>query len=93
MTRGEEAARIKRELAEYAAREGFTLGDVFIEDVRCTESAFTTMIAALKRAEVKNVVVPSLWHLAGLAGLQDALCLAIEQETGARIWVMQKQGR
>lgn len=90
---GEDTARIKCELAEYAAREGFTLEDVFTENVRCSELAFCTMLDALKRTETKNVIVPSLWHFARLPGLQDAMRQHIEQETGARIWVVQGQHR
>jgi len=84
-----EAERIRHELAEYAAREGFTLEDVFTENVRCAESAFYTMLDALKRGEVKDVIVPSLWHFARLPGLQEAMKQHIELETGARLWVVQ----
>lgn len=90
---GEEAKLIKRELAEYANREGFALEDVFTENARRTESAFYAMLDALKRSEVKSVIVPSLWHFARLPGLQDAMRYHIEQETGARIWVVQGQRR
>lgn len=87
----DDTERIKRELSEYAVREGFALGDVFTENVRCSESAFCTMLAALKRTETKNVVIPSLWHFARLPGFQDAMRQHVEQETGARIWVVQGQ--
>lgn len=89
----DEALRIKRELADYALREGFALDQVFTENIRCSESAFHTMLEALKRHEVKDVLVPSLWHFARLPGLQDAMRQHIEQETGARIWVVQGQRR
>lgn len=69
----DEIQRIKRELAEYAEREGFTLDQVFTENIKCSESAFYTMIEALKRHEVKDIIVPSLWHFARLPGLQDAM--------------------
>lgn len=89
----DEAQRIRRELAEYAQREGFTLDQVFTESVRCSESAFYVMLEALKRHEVKDIIVPTLWHFARLPGLQDAMRQHIEHETGARIWVVQGQGR
>ena len=82
----DEAQRIKRELAEYAAREGFTLDQVFTESITCSESAFYAMLEALERHEVKDIIVPSLWHFARLPGLQDAMRQHIEQETGARIY-------
>lgn len=84
-----EALHIKRELAEYAEREGFKLDQVFTESVRCAESAFHSMLESLKRYEVKDVIVPTLWHFARLPGLQDAMRQHIEQATGARIWVIQ----
>lgn len=86
-----ETERIRRELAEYAEREGFTLDQVFTESIKCSESAFYTMIEALRRHDVKDIIVPSLWHFARLPGLQDAMRQHIEQETGARIWVIQGQ--
>lgn len=85
----EEAQRIKDELTEYAQREGFTLDQVFTETITCPESAFSAMLAALKHHGVRDIIVPSLWHFARLPGLQDAMRLHIEQETGARIWVVQ----
>lgn len=87
----DEAQRIRRELAEYAEREGFTLDQVFTESIKRSESAFYTMIEALRRHDVKDIIVPSLWHFARLPGLQDAMRQHIEQETGARIWVIQGQ--
>ncbi|WP_116112889.1 MULTISPECIES: recombinase family protein [Amycolatopsis] len=89
----DDVQRIKRELAEYAEREGFTLDQVFTESARCAEPAFYAMLEALKRHEVKDIIVPSLWHFARLPGLQDAMRQHIEHETGARIWVVQGQRR
>ncbi|WP_233228092.1 hypothetical protein [Streptomyces sp. BSE7-9] len=85
----DEARRIKGELADFAMREGFALDQVFTENIRCSESAFYAMLEALKRHEVKDVLVPSLWHFARLPGLQEAMRQHIEQETGARLWVVQ----
>jgi DNA invertase Pin-like site-specific DNA recombinase len=89
----DEAQQIRRELAKYAEHEGFTLDQVFTENIRCQEPAFYTMIEALKRHDVKDIIVPSLWHFARLPGLQDAMRQHIEQETGAHIWVIQGQQR
>lgn len=80
---------LKRELATYAAREGFTLDQVFTESHGASESAFLTMLDALRQNTVKHVIVPSLWHFARLPGLQDAMRQHIEKETGARLWVVQ----
>ncbi|WP_234373999.1 recombinase family protein [Streptomyces scabiei] len=86
----DENKTIQRELATYATREGFELERLFIErlDAR-DESAFFALVDALKTADVKNVIVPSLWHFARLPGLQAAMRDHIERELGARLWVIQ----
>jgi hypothetical protein len=89
----EEVQHAKQELAQHAAREGFSLGEVFTEGMTRSEPAFHTMLDALKRHGVKDVIVPSLWHFARLPGLQEAMLKHIEHETGARIWVVQRQQR
>lgn len=89
----DETERVKHELAEYAAREGFALDQVFTDCIRRSESAFHVMLDALKRHDVKDILVPSLWHFARLPGLQDAMRRHIEEETGARIWVVQGRQR
>lgn len=84
-----DAEAVHRELADYAAREGFTLDQVFTEGTWQAESAFAALLDALRRHEVRDVMVPSLWHFSRLPGLQDAMRQHIEQETGARLWVVQ----
>jgi hypothetical protein len=85
----EEVAHIRRELEAFADCEGFALGEMFTEHIRNAESAFQVMLTKLKSSDVKNVLVPSLWHFARLPGLQEAMTQHIEQETGARIWIVQ----
>ncbi|MBB6119711.1 recombinase family protein [Nocardiopsis algeriensis] len=87
----EEVQHVEQELAQHAAGEGFPLSQVFIEGATHAEPAFRTMLDALKRHGVKDVIVPSLWHFARLPGLQEAMREHIEHETGARIWVVQGQ--
>lgn len=82
-------ASAHRELADYAAREGFTLDQVFTEGIWQAESAFAALLNALRRHEVRDVLVPSLWHFSRLPGLQDAMRVHIERETGARLWIAQ----
>src|SRR5690606_29968090 len=53
----DESGRVKRELATYAQREGFTLDLMFTENIRCSESAFSVMLDALKRHDVRDVIV------------------------------------
>ena len=85
-----EAAR--RALAEFAEREGFALAQVFTERLWRSESAFSPLLEAIKRYDVKNVIVQSLWHFSRLPGLQNAMRQHIEQETGARLWIIQGGG-
>ncbi|WP_416982935.1 hypothetical protein [Streptomyces sp. T028] len=86
----DESASIRRELATHAGREGFTLERVFVERLGADEeSAFFTLVDALKTTEIKHVIVPSLWHFARLPGLQAAMRDHIEREIGARLWVVQ----
>src|SRR5262249_52451893 len=89
----EDVARIKDELSEYAEREGFTLKDVFTEIGKGAESAFYAMLDTLKRSDASNVITPSLWHFAGLPGLQETMKSYIEREINAHIWVVQGQRR
>jgi hypothetical protein len=79
---------VRRELATHAERVGFVLDQVFAESVRSPEPAFSSMLDALKNGDVKDVIVPSLWHFARLPGFQAAMRKHVELETGARIWVV-----
>ncbi|MFE5191821.1 hypothetical protein [Streptomyces sp. NPDC056628] len=77
-------------MAAHATREGFALERLFIERLGAEdESAFFTLIDALKATEVKHVIVPSLWHFARLPGFQAAMRDHIEREIGARLWIVQ----
>ena len=87
---GDEIQTIQTELAAHAIREGFALERVFIERLGSEdESAFFTLVDALKASESKHVIVPSLWHFARLPGLQAAMRDHIEREIGARLWIVQ----
>jgi hypothetical protein len=83
-------ARIRHELTTFADQEGFALDQVFTETATRSDPVFACMVDAVKRNEVKDIIVPSLWHFASLPGLQDAMRLHVERETGARIWVVQR---
>ncbi len=86
----DENEAIKRELAKHASREGFTLERLFIERLHADEeSAFFSLIDALKSTNVRHVIVPSLWHFARLPGLQAAMRDHVERELGVRLWVVQ----
>ncbi|MEU0672061.1 hypothetical protein ABZ330_04095 [Streptomyces sp. NPDC006172] len=86
----DENRAVETELRRYTLREGFELERLFIERLGSSDqSAFFGLVDARKTAEVKNVIVPSLWHFARLPGLQAAMRDHIEREIGARLWVIQ----
>ncbi|MGX1367367.1 hypothetical protein RKD19_002726 [Streptomyces canus] len=86
----DENEAIQGELAAHASREGFTLERLFIERLRADEeSAFFSLVDALKSTDVRHVIVPSLWHFARLPGLQAAMRAHLETELGAKLWVVQ----
>lgn len=88
-----ESERIKAELSAFAEREGFSLDEVFIESFGARDTAFDVLIERLKSSDIRNVLVPSLWHFARVPGLQEAMQQHIQRETGAQIWVVQGQRR
>ncbi|MGW6721724.1 hypothetical protein [Streptomyces sp. NPDC054995] len=77
------------ELEDYANREGFTLERVLTENAPGSEHAFFSMVEKLQGSDVKNVIVPFLWHFTRLPGLQEAMRQHIEREIGARLWIVQ----
>jgi len=84
-----ESERATAELKAFAEREGYSLEEVFIEHPAAQKRAFDVLLERLKSSESRNVLVPSLWHFARLPGLQEAMQQHIQQETGARLWVVQ----
>jgi hypothetical protein len=79
------ARRLRDELAASAEREGYTLGEVFIERDTGGSSAFATLIDALTQTKTPVVVVPGMCHFAHLPGLRTAMKDHLERETGARV--------
>lgn len=77
---------VKRELASHAEHAGFVLDRVFTECASLHAPAVPSMIAALQNSDVKDVIVPSLWHFALLPDFQEAMLQHVELETGARVW-------
>lgn len=87
-TSSDDVAELKRELSAHANREGFSLADIYVEQIDSSASAFNALIEAMKRDEAPAVVVPALYHLARFPGLQLAMKEHLERETGARVLVM-----
>jgi len=82
------ARRLRDELAASAEREGYTLGEVFIERDTGGSSAFAALIDALTQSKTPAVVVPDMCHFAHLLGLRVAMKDHLERETGARVVII-----
>jgi hypothetical protein len=80
--------RLQDELAASAEREGYTLGETFIERDTGGSSAFAALIDALTRSKTPAVVVPGMCHFAHLPGLRAAMKDHLERETGARVVII-----
>ena len=76
---------LRKALADYAERAGYTLAEVFTEHEELGSSAFAALMDALKRSKTPIVIVPSMCHFAHLPGLRTAIKDLIERETCARV--------
>lgn len=79
---------LRKAMNEYAVRKGYVLAEIFTEHGASDSSAFADLMDALKLSRCPVVIVPSLTHFAHLKGLRIAMRARIEQETGARVLVI-----
>lgn len=79
---------VTREIQRFADCRGFRLGEVFIERIGLSGTAFYSLIDALRASDVNDVVIPGMYHLALPRTLQDAMKTHLEQATGAKLWVV-----
>jgi hypothetical protein len=77
-----ELAYAKRVLAEYAEREGYALGTIYVERVDRTPAAFEALVTSAIRDEAAVVIVPGFHHLA-LIGSAVELAAHLAKTTGA----------
>lgn len=75
---------VKRDLSDFAAREGFTLGAIFVERLDRSPAAFQALMAEARRTEAAAVVVPGVHHLSVL-GAPQAFRDHMEHHTNARV--------
>jgi hypothetical protein len=80
----EELAQATCVLREFADREGYTLGPVYVERVERTPAAFEALIATAIRDEVAAIVVPGFEHLQ-LIGSAGEMADHMAKTTGARV--------
>lgn len=78
----EEAKQKQVALSTYAEKNGFHLAAVFYEYVPGAHAAFTELVAAVRHAEAKHVVVPSYRELALNRSLQNAMLTHLFHTTG-----------
>jgi DNA invertase Pin-like site-specific DNA recombinase len=75
----------RKELIDYAEREGYTLIEIFTEHEDVGSSAFAALMDALRSSETPIVIVPCICHLARFHSLRMAMSEHIERETGAHV--------
>lgn len=75
---------VKERLHAYAARDGYTLGTVFVEHIDTLPAAFVAMVQAIERDEAKAIIVPNALHLAPL-GLPPKVAHYLAATTGAQV--------
>lgn len=80
--------QLRKELAAYAEREGFTLSTCFADHYDAQTSGFSALVDALEHEESGHVIVPALHHLARSSGIRLAMKELLERKTGARVVVM-----
>lgn len=68
-----DAQQMELVLKDYAEREGFCYVTTFCEYVPGSQGAFIELTEELKRAEARNVIMPSLSHLSTHPLLRDHL--------------------
>ena len=91
-TTPEEVARGREALAAFAIREGFALGEVFVErDVDRPCSAFAALISAARRSGVEAVAVPTTADLGRLPRVRWLMRYRLEREAGVRVLVVRPQ--
>lgn len=77
--------RTERLLAHVAEREGYCYVTTFHEYDDGSRSSFYALLTALRQAEARYVIMPSLDHLSGHRLLRGHLLAMLEQEAGARV--------
>jgi len=91
-TPAEAVAKGREELAAFAIREGFALGEVFVErDVDRPCSALAALIAAARRSPVAAVAVPTTDDLGRLPRVRWLMRYRLEREAGVRVLVVRSQ--
>lgn len=86
-TSDQDTARARKELTDYAQREGFTLAETFLERPYLPKAAFNGLLEAIARTETKDIVVPDLSHFCPYHELGTSMKAILEHAADARVWV------
>jgi hypothetical protein len=81
-----ELADVQERFAHFARREGFDLVAVYVEEIETAPAAFEDLVQAVYQLRPGAIVLPSLFHLAGL-GAPHTIKGHFEHLTGARVLV------
>jgi hypothetical protein len=85
----DEVAKGRRALADYAAKEGFSLADILIErDASRPRSALVALIDLVRRSDVAAVAVPTSLDLGRLPRVQRLTQERFEREAGVRVIIV-----
>jgi len=84
----ERAKQFRDDIAAYAARQGFTLGEVLSSAYETQSSGFSAPVDALDPGAAQHVITPALYHFARSPGIQLSFKERLERKTGAFVVVM-----
>ena len=89
MTPVADVVKARRALIEFASREGFALGEIFVDaDENRPYAALNALIATARRREVNVILIPSLDHLGHDPSAQGAMRRRLAEEVGLRVVVL-----
>jgi hypothetical protein len=89
-TSARDVARGRRQLANFAAREGFALAGIFMErDANRPCSALVALIETARRGGVSAIAVPTPADLGSMARVQRLTRERLERETGLRVLIVE----
>ncbi|MGL5866525.1 MAG: recombinase family protein [Dermatophilaceae bacterium] len=77
--------RAVHHLQRYAETEGYCYATTFLEYEPGSQDAFAELIAELKRAEARHVVVPSLEHLSSHRLIRASMVDRLELDASASV--------
>ena len=85
----DELDRIEQQMKRFADIEGFCYATTFYEYQSGSFAAFAELTEELKRAEARDVIVPSLNHVARHALLRMMTLYRLEEEANAEIHTLE----